>query len=339
METELRNEIRAEYRLALTASSISVFAGAAICLLKFAGYYITGSHAILSDALESIINVLAALFSAFTIRKSISGVDRFHPYGKGRLEYFSAGFEGGLIALAGIVILYESIPRIFRPDQIRRLDEGIFVVVIATVGNALLGYYLVRTGKRHHREALIADGHHIFSDVITSIGMIGALIVVYFTGIQRLDPVIASAMAVWILFSGFRILRSSFYRLVDRISPETLAKLVAAMEKNRTPPLILPHRLRLRESGPSLMLDFHVVVPNYCTVKEIHDIETGFSISLARDLGREVDLMMHTDPCIPANCKICSMPECPIRSESKKRHIEWTEEFLLKDVHHPFEGG
>ncbi|MDH5654871.1 MAG: cation diffusion facilitator family transporter [Spirochaetia bacterium] len=326
-----------EYERAVLATYVSVIIGLLICLLKFAGFYLTDSRAILSDALESIINVFAASFAAYAVRLTRQGADKDHPYGKGRIEYFSAGFEGGLISLAGIVILYESIPQIFLGNTPQKLDQGIFLIVIGTVMNAVLGFYLVRAGKKYHSQALMADGHHVYSDVVTSLGMIIGLVVVYFTRIPWLDPVIASIMAVWILISGFKILRSSINRLMDRVNLQSLSQIAQSMEKNRTPEMIRPHKLRLRESGPSLLLDFHLIIPRYYTVKRMHDLETECARLISEDINRHLDLLLHYDPCIDDNCRFCQMKECNIRSQKCDIKHEWTSGYLQSDIEHPFE--
>ena len=327
-----------QYEKAVRASYVSVIVGLLICLLKFAGYYLTDSRAILSDALESIINVFAASFAAYAVRLTREGADRLHPYGKGRIEYFSAGFEGGLIFLAGLIILYESIPEIFSGNTPQKLDQGILLIVLGTVMNGILGFYLVNAGKKYHSQALMADGHHVYSDVITSIGMVLGLVVVYFTKIPWLDPLIASIMALWILYSGMRILRSSINRLMDRVNFQSLSMIADAMEKNRKPDMIRPHRLRLRESGPNLLLDFHLIIPRFYTVDRMHDLETACARALSSDVNRDLDLLLHYDPCINENCTSCQMPDCSIRSAEMKNLQHWSVEYLQSDVSHPYEG-
>ena len=319
-----------------TASFISLIVSVIICGIKFGGFYITGSNAILSDALESIVNVLASILLAFSIKVSHEEADEDHHYGHGKIEYFSAGFEGGLIILAGFFILYESIPLLFTGNVLHKLDIGIVLIAIAGFFNLILGFYLVKVGKKFHSHALVADGQHVLVDVYTTVGVLVGLGLVYIFESPWIDPLIAVIMGFWILWNGYKIVTNSFHRLMDKASPEVIAEVVAAMEKNRTPEMIYPHRLRLRESGRGLLLDFHLIMPSYLTVDVIHDIEVTFEKNLANTLKRQIDLMIHKDPCISENCHICIMPTCKIRNAVTKEKLEWSSERLLRDIEHPF---
>ncbi len=332
---ESRKSLRPEQG-ASRASQISLAAGIFISLIKFAGVYVTGSNAILSDALESIVNVLAAAFAAYSIRKSLQKSDSSYLYGQGKIEYISAGFEGGLIILAALVILYESIPQLWVGNVVQRMDLGLLLVVASSLLNSALGWYLIHTGKRYHSEALVADGHHVITDVYSSVGLLVGLGVVQFTNLPWMDPLVAILMAFWILFSGFKILSSAFGRLMDRADPRVLEEVVEAMERHRIPPLIHPHKLRFRESGPRLLVDFHMIMPRYLTVDEVHDIEVEFGQQVEESLGRPVDLLMHTDPCISDDCSLCSVAGCSIRKSKNQKTLPWRVDLLLQDVHHPF---
>lgn len=320
----------------LKASLISIFTGSLICVLKFLGFYITGSRAILSDALESIINVIAAVLAALSIHHGAQEADEDHLYGHWKLEYFSAGFEGALVFMAGIGILITSIPALITGNQVEKMGEGIFLIVIASVLNGLLGWYLVHTGKKNFSAALVADGKHVLSDFYTSLGLLGGLFAVYLTDIPWLDPTIATIMGVWILFNGIQILRESYHNLMDKASPELLESVMEAMRNARPHEMIRPHRLRVRESGPGILLDFHVILPRYLTVEEVHEVEVNFGRKLEEELKRPVDLLLHTDPCIRQNCRICDMPGCKIRSAARVKQASWAREALLEDIRHPY---
>lgn len=318
------------------ASIVSLVAAALICGIKFAGFYITHSNAILSDALESIVNVLASFLLMLSVRISHEGADEDHHYGHGKIEYFSAGFEGGLIVLAGFFILYESIPMVFKGNVLHKVDIGIVLVVIAGMLNAVLGLFLIREGKKFHSHALIADGQHVMVDVYTTLGVLAGLILVYIFKAPWIDPAIAVIMGFWILWNGYKILSVSFNRLMDKVSPEMIESVVNAMSGNKTPEMILPHRLRIRESGRGLLLDFHLIMPSYLTVNIIHEIEITFQRKLSLTLNRDIDLMIHKDPCIPENCLICPMPACKIRSKDSIGIPDWSAKRLLSDINHPF---
>ena len=323
---------------AKTASSISLMVAVIICFIKFAGYYITGSFAILSDALESIINVLAAVLLAFSVRISKEGADDDHHYGHGKIEYFSAGFEGGLIILAGLVILYQAIPKIFTGHILSGVDEGIILITIAAIANLALGLYLIKAGNKYHSYALIADGKHVLTDVYTSAGVFIGLVLVWFTKIPWLDPAVAVLMAIWILVNGWQILATSFHQLMDKADPVILEKVVEAMNESKSPEMIWPHRLRFRESGEHIILDFHLIMPSYLPVDKAHEVEVQFEKRMEKLLNRPADLMIHKDPCIPENCKHCDMNECNKRTTAQKDSLKWTPELLLQDIKHPYSG-
>lgn len=308
---------------------LSLIVGIIVAIFKFLGYFATDSSAILSDALESIINIIAAAFSLYTVIQSRKDDDMDHPYGKGRLEYFSAGFEGGLIALAGVIIIYRSIPQIIYGHAIKSLDTGMILVVIASLINGILGLSLIRSGKKSNSPAIVADGWHVLSDVLTSAGMLGGLLAIYFTGMERLDPIIAALMAFWILFTGFRLITSSYNHLMDRANPETLDLVTEALKKIRKPDMIRPHRLRVRESGRKLHINIHMVVPRYLPLDKVHELEIGMTADLSVALDRPVDFMMHVDPCRPNYCSLCSVQNCPVREKDQTDFSGWTSRSLV----------
>ncbi|MBX7057816.1 MAG: cation diffusion facilitator family transporter [Leptospirales bacterium] len=315
------------------AALLSIFAGALISLIKFAAFVITDSAAIFSDAVESINNVLAASVAAYAVYQSARAPDREHPFGRGRWEYFSAGFEGGLIILAALAILYEAAPRLLGGEALRQLRLGLALTAAASLANAVLGWYLQRTGRRLNSEALVADGKHVFSDVITSLGVLLGVGGVVLSGWQWLDPLVACAMALWILISGVRIVQSSFHRLLDRVRPETLQAAVAALHAARRDAMIFPHRLRLRESGPRLEINFHLITPRFYTIEELHRLESAIDHDLQTSLDRPLDLLMHSDPCSPLHCTICRVQGCPLRREAATGDLHWDASSLTGDGH------
>jgi len=319
------------------ASYISIAVGALICAIKFRGYYVTSSQAIFTDALESIVNVVAAVFAAISIRQSLRGADSDHPYGHGKLEYFSAAFEGGLIALAGGIILWESIPAIFRGARVSNLNEGLLLVFISAILDLLLRFYLKSLGKKHHSVALIADGSHVLTDVYTTVGLLIGLVIVTLTGFTILDPIIASLMALWILYTGMRLMIQSYDRLMDKTDPQLLMKVCDALRSNKKEEFIIPHKMRVRESGNRILMDTHLVVPSYLTIDKLHDLESDLEIAISEELNRPVDLLLHADPCIPEYCKLCSMKKCPIRFEEQNKNTGWSADELSRDISHPFE--
>lgn len=227
--------------------------------------------------------------------------------------------------------MYASLPKILGGQTLHRLDEGLLLLVTASLLNLVLGWFLIRRGRRLHSDALIADGKHVLSDVVTSAGVVGGLVLVYFTDLAVLDPILAVLMALWILGSGLRIVKQSFDRLMDRVRPEALADTAAAFQAVRRPEMVLPHQLRLRETGPRLELHFHMIVPRYYTIEELHVLESSVVDDLKHKLGRPLFATWHSDPCRGEHCNFCSMPACPVRSEEWTSCMLWREDTLTLD--------
>ena len=297
------------------AIAVSLVVGILLLAVKFLAYSWTGSTAVLSDAMESIVNVIAAGFAMWVIRFSHRPADRSHPYGHGKIEYFSAVFEGGLITLAAALILWEAIQALIRGPELRQLDLGLIIVFLAGVGNALLGLFLIRVGKRTHSLALVADGQHVLTDFWTSLGVVLGLLLVKWTGLVWLDPVVAGIVAVNLLFTGIRLVRRAGGGLLDEEDPALIRHIVEAFESTAHPGIIRLHHLRAIKAGKSAHVDAHIVVPEFWTVEEAHEVVEGFEQKMVDELHVEGEIVFHTDPCRRAYCPACDVADCPVRRE------------------------
>lgn len=303
---------------------LSVAVGVALLLVKFAAAVLTGSAAIFSDALESIINVVASGFAYYSIRVSARPPDPSHPYGHGKIESFSAGFEGALITVAAVVILWEAIPQFFSPAPLARLDLGLLLILGAAGVNAALGVHLLRTGKRTGSLALVADGKHLLTDVYTSAGVVIGVGAVWLTGWVILDPLTACVVAVNILVSGAGLLRQSAGHLMDEADEATLRRIVAALQAARRPEWIDIHHLRSWRSGNRHHIDFHLTLPRYWDLEQCHAAQTRVEEVLVEHLGGEVEALIHLDPCTSHHCAFCPMPDCPVRAVPFHARPRWT---------------
>jgi cation diffusion facilitator family transporter len=202
--------INATYTTRLRAMTLALVVGGLLMAVKFVAYNITGSAAILSDALESIINVVASGFVLYSIYLSHQPPDETHPYGHGKIEYFAVGFEGALIILAAGAILYKAIPAFFQVRMLSKLDFGIILVLGASAVNLAVGLFLIRTGRRTRSAPVEADGKHLITDVYTSVGVVIGLVLVRVTGLNWLDPLFACAVAVNIVITGWHLVKQSF---------------------------------------------------------------------------------------------------------------------------------
>jgi cation diffusion facilitator family transporter len=309
--------------------------GGLLMTVKFVAYFLTGSAAVLSDALESIINVVASGFALYSIYLSDQPPDTSHPYGHGKIEYFSVGFEGALIILAAVAILYNAVPAFFRAPMLAKLDLGIMLMLGTSVVNLALGLFLVRTGRRTRSMPLEADGKHLLTDLYTTVGVVGGLVLVRLTGWHGWDPLAACAVAVNIVFTGWRLVKKSFGRLMDEAEPELLGRIVDILNKNRRPDWIDIHHLRTRHYGDKVHVDFHLVVPRSLGLFEAHREAKQIEEMILTSLSEVVEVIVHVDPCEDPLCERCSKHQCQDRSEESPATTElWRlEEVVVKRVH------
>lgn len=297
----------------LRAGWISLVAGIAIFAGKLGAWGITGSTAVLSDALESVVNVAAAVLLVWSLHVASRPADRDHPYGHGKIEFFSAGIEGTLILVAAGIIAWEAVRDLVLGPELARLDVGAAVLSVFAGGNLALGLYLGRVARATRSTALRADAHHILTDVWTTGGVLVGLVLVSVTGWVWLDPVIALAVAVHILGAGWRLAREAAAGLMDAADVPTLEWIVERLEAARTPEWIDVHGLRTWRAGSEIHVDLHLQVPRYLRADELHDIHDMIERELAPRTGETGSVVVHFDPCVPAACPRCEMPACPVR--------------------------
>jgi cation diffusion facilitator family transporter len=308
----------ARQKMRMRAIVLSFLVGVALMGIKFLTYRITHSSAVLSDALESIINVVASAFAALSIWMAAKPPDPEHPYGHGKIEYFSAGFEGALIIFAAIGIFYTGVKHLRQPHALPNIEEGIVILLGATVVNLLLGLFLVRRGRKTDSMALEADGKHILTDVYTSFGVIIGLILVFWTGWVRLDGIAACLIGINILATGGRLVYQSFSRLMDASDPELLDQIADLLERHRRPEWINIHELRAWWSGRIIHIDLHLVLPRHASLYNAHLEAKHLEKILTTEFCGNADVLIHTDPCIPVECPVCGKPYCDLREHRQR---------------------
>jgi cation diffusion facilitator family transporter len=304
-----------EARVRLRAVLISLTLSVVLLAAKYQAYLLTGSTAILSDALESIVNVVAAVFGLGGIIFAGRPADRNHPYGHGKVEFFSAAFEGGLIAFAAVVIVYEVVLALLRGVEVRALDVGVAVVLGAGLVNLLLGWYLIRTGRKYESLTLVADGRHVLSDFYTSAGIVVGLLLVRFTGIAWLDPLVAGVVALNLLWTGYRLVRLAAGGLLDEEDPALLDRLLGVLQPHLGQGVIRVHHLRAIRAGRFHHVDAHLVVPEFWSVERSHELAEDLGERVVKELGVEGEMTLHTDPCHRIYCRMCDLADCPVRRE------------------------
>lgn len=300
-------------RIRLTAGVVSLVVGTILLGVKYLAYRLTGSTAILSDALESVVNVVAAAFALGGIAFAGRPADRSHPYGHGKIEFFSAAFEGGLITFAAVLIIYQAVVGLVLGTVIQQLDVGVLIVLGAGFVNAALGWFLVRTGRRYQSLTLIADGQHVLSDFWTSLGVAVGLGLVRTTGVSAFDPLVAAIVGVNLGWMGFRLVRHAGGGLLDEEDSSLLQKLVASINQSQAPGIIRVHYLRAIRSGRHTHVDAHLVVPEFWSVDAAHDASDDFERRIFEALPFDGEIVFHTDPCRRAYCSVCEVGSCPVR--------------------------
>src|SRR5215470_15456830 len=300
-------------RARLRAMVVSLAVSVVLLAAKYQAYLLTGSTAILSDALESIVNVVAAVFALGGIVFAGRPADRNHPYGHGKIEFFSAAFEGGLIAFAAVVIVYEVALSLLHGPQVRALDVGVTIVLGAGLVNLLLGWYLMRAGRRYDSLTLVADGRHVLADFYTSAGIVVGLLLVRFTGIAWLDPVVAAVVALNLLWTGFRLVRQAAGGLLDEEDTALLDRLLDVLQPHLGQGVIRIHHLRAIRAGRFHHVDAHLVVPEFWTVERSHELAEDLAERVIKEVGVEGEMTLHTDPCHRIYCAMCDLRDCPVR--------------------------
>ncbi len=297
------------------ASVISFVSSILILALKFFAYWKTSSTAILSDAMESIINVLAAGVTLLLMKHVVAPADENHPYGHGKLEYFSAAFEGGLIAFAGLAIAREAIQALWRGTPLHNLEEGIVYALIAALANLALGFYILSVGKKERSDALLASGRHILSDVWSTAGTLIGLLLVRITGLGWFDPIAALIIAANLSYSGYSIFRRSTAALIDETDPETLEELAKTFNANRRPEIIDIHLTKVVRSGRYHHVDSHLVIPEYWTVADAHPFVRRYELDVIKAYAGDGEINFHIDPCYRDFCANCQVDPCPVRQK------------------------
>jgi cation diffusion facilitator family transporter len=283
---------RAEGRRAMNAS---LLVGAGMLILKSFAWWITGSAAILSDALESVIHIAAVGFAAFSFWLSQRPAEHRYPYGFDRISYFSAGFEGALIILAAAGIFFSSIREWMNGLHLQRVGFGLWILVGLAAINGALSWYLIRTGKRLGLIILEANGRHVLADCVTTAGVIAGLLLVMLTGWLPLDPICAILVACNIVWSGAQLVWQSARGLLDYADPETDATLRSLLDRSVTEVGGTWHGLRFREAGGRLMADVHLLFPSSFSLGEAHRRATLVEDQVATALKRPVDITSHLE--------------------------------------------
>lgn len=318
----------------IQVQKLVVAVGLTLFVIKIVAWYITGSVAILTDALESTVNVVASFIGLFSLNLSAKPRDVEHPYGHGKVEFISAGIEGTLISVAGLVIIYEAINNLRHPHEIGQLDYGILLVAGAAAVNFIVGYLAVKRGRKNKSLALIASGKHLQSDTYTTIGIIAGLILLKLTGWLWVDSIVALIFAFVIIFTGYKILRSSIAGIMDEADKELIGEVVSYLNEHRAVNWIDIHNLRIIKYGSVLHLDFHLTLPWYFNLHEGHREMDTLDRLIKEKFGDSVEMFIHMDGCMDFSCKICQKADCQVRRVGFEEKVTWTVKNTSSNLKH-----
>jgi cation diffusion facilitator family transporter len=321
-------------KVAFVTLSISLI----VLFLKTKAYYATFSVGVLSDALETVVNVLTAIIALFAVKIAAEPADENHPYGHGKLEYFSAAFEGGLIFFAALAIVFQGVKSFFITNETLNVFNGNVYLILATAINLLTGAFLVGFGKKENSEALKASGLHLMSDVITTVGVFAGLVLVNWTGLLWIDSLVGIAVGAYLLYEAFKILKSNTDALMDATDLESVKLLSEVINANKNKAVIDVHNLKIIRAGHFHHIDAHLVVPEYLDVATAHDLTGQFEEKVVSAYKYEGEIAFHVDPCNKSYCQQCEMHECQIRVQKFEKAKVYKAEDLVKGPQYTTKG-
>lgn len=305
-------------------------------LCKMLAWYLTGSVTVLTDALESIVNMAAGFVGLFSITFAALPRDTNHPYGHGKAEFLSSAIEGTLIFIAGIVIIYQAIHQLVIPHQLQRLDAGIFIIAIAGLINYFAGRYAERQGKKSNSMVLVSAGNHLVTDAYSTIAILIGLVLLLLTNNrwQWLDSVVALCFAIITMVTGYKVLRRSVAGIMDEMDMGLLKEVIDVLQKNRVSHWVDLHNMRVIQYGNLMHVDAHLTLPWYYQVadadKAIHELES----LIKTHFNNQVEMFIHIDGCMPYQCKLCALEGCPERKEAFQAQLEWKVDNVWADAKH-----
>lgn len=302
--------------------------------VKLAAYYLTQSIAVLTDALESTVNVIAGFIGLYSLYVAAKPRDEDHPYGHGKAEFLSAAVEGSLVIMAGLIIIYESIMDFIRPHTIQKLDKGIYLVALTALVNYIVGAVSIYKGKKNGSMALQASGKHLQSDTYSTVGIILGLVVIWFTGLTILDAIVSLIFAAIIIYTGYRILRSSIAGIMDEADMQLLRRIVAYLNAHRRENWVDLHNLRVIKYGGLLHIDCHLTLPWYLNLVEAHAEIDALTALFRQEFGESIEFFVHTDACMDFSCPICTKENCSVRRHPFEGRVEWTLQNVIANKKH-----
>lgn len=321
-----KQKLKVQY--ALTGLTIIVF------LLKIVTFFLTHSLSVLSDTLESVVNIIAAIIGSYSMYIAAKPRDKDHPYGHGKAEFVSSAFQGSLIIGVGCLIMYESIDSFIHPNSLHNLGNGFWLLILIAAINIITALFVIHIGKKNNSMALVTSGKLFLIDFFTTISVAIGLLILILTHIQKIDSIIAILLGGWVIYDGYKILRASLAGIMDEADMALLENVIAEINHSRNDNWIDLHNLRVIKYGPLLHIDCHLTMPWYLNVHEAHVVMDQFTDLIKSKFGDSVEFFIHIDGCMPFSCAICNIEACDKRKQSFQKKLDWTMENVLSNHKH-----
>ena len=297
--------------------------GIVLFIAKLIAWHLTNSDAVFSDAMESIVNIIAAFMGLYALYLAAKPKDREHPYGHGKVEFVTSGIEGALIIFAGVIIIVQSVDSLLHGNIPKKLDWGIVIIAATAAINYLLGYISYQKGIKENSLVLQSSGKHLQSDTLTTLGVVVSLVLVYFTKIYWIDAAVAMIFGGYIIFVGYKIIRKALSGIMDEADLGMLSRLSTFLNENRKPEWIDVHNMRIQQHGSGLHIDAHLTLPWYYELREAHQEMENMYKLIGENTDRTIEFNFHLDDCKPLSCQICQISNCPVRQHDFVKKIDW----------------
>lgn len=308
--------------------------GFVLMFVKVLAYQITHSNAILSDALESLVNISSGSFALFSLWVAAKPSDKNHPYGHGKVEFISGFVEGTLIVVAGLMMIGKAVYNLIYPHEVTDLLLGILLTAVAGLVNFLMGYGLKKKGEEKASMTMKSEGAHLMSDGYTSAALIIGIAVVWITKLPFLDNVVTIIFGLYILFLGYKIFKESIAGIMDEMDMVLVDSIVKKLNDNRKEEWVDVHNLRVLKFGRDIHIDCHLTLPWYNNLEESHAQVDLFERSLQQEFSQSTEFFVHADPCVEKSCEICILSSCQHRKRKLERKIDWTAENIIANRKH-----
>jgi cation diffusion facilitator family transporter len=308
--------------------------GIALFLGKLLAWHFTNSDAVFSDAMESIVNIIAAFMGLYSLYLAAKPKDVDHPYGHGKVEFVTSGVEGALIIFAGVIIIVQAFDSFLHGNIPKQLDWGIAIVAATAVINYLMGHISFKKGIRENSLVLQSSGAHLKSDTFTTFGVVISLILVQITKLYWIDAAVAFLFGAYIMYVGYTIIRKSLSGIMDEADEDMLKRLAKFLDDRRLPQWTDLHNVRIQQHGSGLHIDAHLTMPWYYELRRAHQEMENLYKLVGESHDRAIEFNFHLDDCKPSSCAICMLFECPVREHAFAGRVEWNVNTITQETKH-----